>query len=139
EPVLEVLELIASADVILGTGHLSVSAILKLVPAARATGVRTIVITHPEHPPAEMPPDLQRELVREYDVLFERCFISTTLAGWEIPIEQITGIIRDVGFDSTVISTDLGQPGNPAPVDGFAMYVAKLFEAGFTEQEVQRM
>ncbi len=139
KPVLEVLDLIAAADIILGTGHLSVQEILMLVPAARQAGVRKILITHPEHPPVEMPPDLQRELVREYDVLFERCFISTTLAGWELPVEQIAGVIREVGFESTVISTDLGQPYNPTPVDGFAMFVGKLFEAGFTEREVQRM
>jgi predicted metal-dependent TIM-barrel fold hydrolase len=101
--------------------------------------VRKILITHPEHAPVEMAPDVQRELVRNYDVLFERCFISTTFAGGELPFGRLASIIREVGFESTVISTDLGQVGNPDPVDGFARYIAELSKAGFSENEVRRM
>jgi hypothetical protein len=135
----EVLELVAAHDVILGTGHLSVEEISALVPVARAAGVRKILITHPEHPPVEMPVDHQRELRQRYDVMFERCFISTPLAGGDVPYDRLADIIRQVGVESTVISTDLGQAGNPAPVDGFAAYVEQLSREGLREKEIRRM
>ncbi|MGA2784888.1 MAG: DUF6282 family protein, partial [Candidatus Bathyarchaeia archaeon] len=47
-PVLEILDMIASADIIVGTGHLSVEEVLKLVRAAKNAGVKKILVTHPE-------------------------------------------------------------------------------------------
>jgi Family of unknown function (DUF6282) len=138
-PVREVLELVAEHDAILGTGHLSVEETAVLVPAAREVGVRKILITHPEHPPVEMPVDVQRELRARYEVMFERCFISTPLAGGDLPYVRLAAIIRQVGVESTIISTDLGQPGNPAPVDGFAAYIAQLRNEGYSKGEICRM
>jgi hypothetical protein len=136
----EVLELIASYDAILGTGHLSVAEIELLLPAARQAGVKKILVTHPEHPPVEMPPDRQRELARKHDVLFERCFISTpSCVDGKVPFDRLAQIIRDVGPESTIISTDLGQTVNAPPVEGFASYVDQLLAAGFTWKDVRRM
>jgi len=139
QSVREVLELVAEHNAILGTGHLSVEEIRALVPVASDAGVRKILITHPEHPPVEMPVECQRELQRRYDVLFERCFISTPLTGGSVSFTRLAGIIRQVGVESTVISTDLGQPGNPAPVDGFAAYVQELYGQGFGEGDIRQM
>jgi hypothetical protein len=72
----EILRLIAERDAILGTGHLSVPEIRQLVPAARAAGVRRILITHPESHFVAMPVAVQRELCGP-DVFFERCYLDT--------------------------------------------------------------
>src|SRR5687768_9529919 len=60
--VIDVLRLIADHDAILGTGHLSTQEVVDLVPVARELGVRKILVSHPEHPPVEMPPSVQEEL-----------------------------------------------------------------------------
>ncbi len=39
----------------------------------------------------------------------------------------------------TVISTDLGQTINPPVAEGFAMFVQKLLDAGFSPDEVRTM
>jgi hypothetical protein len=130
----EVLRLVAEHDAILGTGHLSTPDIMQLVPAARAAGVRKLVITHPEHPPVHMPAALQEELRDRYDVIFERCFVSLLPgAGYEpLPFAAIAAVIRRVGYASTLLSTDLGQPDNPYPVDGLARFLALLRNGGFS-------
>ncbi len=138
-PVIDVLGLIAEHDAILGTGHLPTEEIVALVPVARELGVRKIVITHPEHPPVEMAPLIQEELRDRYDVMFERCFISTTAVGGEMPFAELAAIIRRIGTESTVISTDLGQATNPSPVDGMAMYIAGLHAEGFDGASIDRM
>ncbi len=137
--VLDILSLIAEYDVILGTGHLSSPEILALVPAAHDLGVRKIVITHPEHPPVEMPPLQQEELRDRFGVLFERCLITTVLGGGHLPFEALAKVIRRVGPDSTIIATDFGQTKNLPPVDGLACFISELRSAGFTEAAIARM
>jgi hypothetical protein len=137
--VLDVLRLVAEHDAILGTGHLSTAEIVDLVPVARELGVRKILISHPEHPPVEMPPLIQEELRDRYGVLFERCLISTTLAGWTLPFAALAAIIHRVGPESTVIATDLGQADKLSPVDGLAAYISLLRAEGFDEPSIRRM
>jgi hypothetical protein len=38
-----------------------------------------------------------------------------------------------------VLSTDLGQPGNPVPAVGFASGVQRLLDAGVTQREIDLM
>jgi hypothetical protein len=137
--VLEILPLIAEHDAILGTGHLSTGETLALVPAARQAGVQKILITHPEHPPVEMPPAAQEELRDRYGVLFERCLITTTLGHGLLPFEKLAEVIRRVGSETTVIATDFGQPDNLPPVDGLACFISHLRAHGFNEAEIRRM
>jgi hypothetical protein len=139
EPVLDVLRLIAEHNAILGTGHLPTEEIVALVPIARDLGVRKILISHPEHPPVEMPPIVQEELRNRYQVLFERCLISTIYAGGTLPFSAIAEVIRRVGPESTVIATDFGQASNPPPAEGFAAFIAFLREEGFDEASIARM
>ena len=135
----EILHLIAAHNAILGTAHLSPAEILQLVPAARAAGVRKIVITHPEHPPVEMPPLLQEELRDRYDVTFERCLITTVLGHGRLPFAALAAVIRRLGCASTIIATDFGQPENPYPADGLAAYIAHLKAEGFSAAEIAVM
>jgi hypothetical protein len=139
QAVLDVLRLIAEHDAILGTGHLPVNEIVALVPVARELGVRKILISHPEHPPVEMPPLVQEELRDRCQVFFERCLISTTYAGGNLPFSALAEVIRRVGIESTVIATDFGQASNPPPVEGFAAFIVFLREEGFDEESISRM
>jgi len=137
--VCEILRLIAEFGVVLATGHLSPAEVDKLVPAARATGVRKIVVTHPEHPPVLMSPLAQEELRDRYGVLFERCLITTTLGGGDMQLPALADRIRRIGADSTVLATDFGQPGNFEPPDGMAAYIGGLQALGFRRREIDRM
>lgn len=137
--VLDILSLIAEHDAILGTGHLSSPEILALVPAARELGVRKIVITHPEHPPVQMPLPQQKDLRDRFGVFFERCLISTPFGGGHLPFEALAEVIRQVGPETTIIATDFGQAHNPSPADGLACYIANLRVHGFADAAIARM
>ena len=52
---------------------------------------------------------------------------------------MIENAIADVGVDTTVIATDLGQPDTPPPAEGFRLYAEKLCSAGFAADDVRRM
>ncbi len=139
EALRDILALIARHDLILGTGHLSVAEILSLVPMAREAGVRKILITHPEAPVTDMPFQVQRDLAGQ-GCRFERVWVFTTPALRHVlsPEEVIAGI-REVGHESTVLATDMGQAGNPTPVEGLRAFVAACLQAGFDKRQVRRM
>jgi hypothetical protein len=135
----EILKVIASKDVILGTGHLSVDEICKVMDLARQEGVKKILITHPEAPFIAMPVAIQRDLAR-LGCRFERTWVFTTPVFKRIiQPGQIMDEIRQVGFASTVLATDMGQVGNPAPVDGLREYVETCQQSGFTKDQIERM
>ena len=139
EAIRQILDLIAEKDLILGTGHLSTSEILKLIPAAREQGVRKILITHPEAPFVDMPIAVQQELAG-LGCLFERTWVFTTPAlGEVLTADHLTQAIHEVGVESTVLATDMGQVGNPTPVEGLQAYVGACLGAGFSQDEITRM
>jgi hypothetical protein len=134
----QILRLLALTGCILGTGHLSPEEVFALVPRARQIGVRKILLTHPEWPATQYSIDQQRQLAA-HGVVFERCFVCTTHRAGFIRWETIERAIADVGVDSTILSTDLGQPDTPPPVDGLRLYAERLLASGFSPDHVRRM
>jgi hypothetical protein len=135
----EILQLIAEHDAILGTGHLSVVEICALVRMAHQHGIKKILVTHPEAPFIDIPISVQRDLAR-LGCRFERTWVFTTPAfNRVLQPQRIIQDIREVGFESTVLATDMGQVGNPPPVEGFREFVKTCLDAGFAESEVRRM
>jgi len=130
------LEVMAKHDMVMATGHISPAEMLPVVKAAREAGVRRIVITHPEFPTTLLSLDQQREL-RAFDVFFERCF--TTPFTNKIPWETLINNVRTIGPSSTILATDLGQTFNPFVDEGLAMFIQKMLEAGFPDQDIERM
>ena len=135
----EIMQLIAQGDVILGTGHLSPAEIHVAVRIARQHGVRKILITHPEAPFVALPIADQRDLAAT-GCRFERNWVFTTPAlGRVLQPEQLIHDIRAVGWESTVLATDMGQIANPPPVEGYRAYVQACAGAGFGEDQIRRM
>jgi hypothetical protein len=132
----DILSLIAKHDMTLATGHLSGTEIATVVHAAADSGVRRIVVTHPEFTSQKLPVQLQRELA-ERGALMERCF--TTPYTGKVSWQQMMDSIRTVGPQHSVVSSDLGQPFNPPVEDGLPLMADRLLEAGFTEDEVRVM
>jgi len=135
----EILGEIAGSECILGTGHLSQEETFALVKRANQLGVRRILITHPEWGPTFYSVAMQRELALFPGVMFERCFVSTTHLCGFVPFETIEEAIGDVGIERTVLSTDLGQPDTPPPVEGLRLYAERLRASGFSADDLRQM
>ncbi len=131
-----VLDRIAAHQMVLATGHLGRDEIFAVVDAARDSGVEHVVVTHPEFPSQNLSEDDQLDLARK-GALLERCFTTphTNKVSWEIWLSRT----RRVGPERCVLSTDLGQVGNPSVEDGLPLMADRLLAAGFTESEVVTM
>jgi hypothetical protein len=135
----EILAVLGHSDCILGTGHLSPEESFALIDAAQKAGVRKILVTHPEWGPTYYSEEAQKELAGRAGVYFERCFASTAHVCGRVPFETIERAIAATGIARTVLSTDLGQPENPAPVDGLRLYAERLRSTGFSVDDIRTM
>jgi hypothetical protein len=133
---LAVFAVIARHGLVLATGHLSRDEIFPVVEAAFAAGIKHVVITHPEFPAQNLDVADQIALAQRGAIL-ERCFTTpfTAKCSWERVFEGI----RATGVENNLLSTDLGQPANPRVEDGLALFVDRLLEAGFSDDEIHTM
>jgi hypothetical protein len=130
------LEVLAAHDVVMATGHVGRDEIFALVRQARQMGLNRVLVTHAEFTSVDLSTDDQAELAR-LGALVEHCY--TTPYSGKTTWEHVYAGLRATGAAGSVISTDLGQPANPAPAEGLADFAARLMEAGFTADEVRRM
>jgi hypothetical protein len=136
--VLEILDLVREHDVVLATGHLSPGESMALVRAARRRRLNRIVVTHPDTAFVAMPVTMQGELASMGAVL-ERCYVDTTAKPGAISMGLLAARIREVGFASTILTTDLGQAHNPPPVVGFREFLGRLAGEGIPVPDLRRM
>jgi hypothetical protein len=135
----DILDRIRQADIALATGHLSIEEIVALVHLAKSMGLKKIIITHPDSVLISMPLDIQQKVCGS-GVFFERCLLDTLLG--PVPgttIREIGNHIRGTTVAANFLSTDLGQPNNPLPIEGFSQFIVGLRKIGFTEKEIYQM
>jgi hypothetical protein len=134
-----IVEAVAQTDCILSTGHLSPREAVVLINEARRCGVRKVLVTHPEWAPTFYSFQQQKELAELGNVWFERCFVSTTHLCGSVPFPVIEQAIIEAGVETTVLSTDLGQPETPPPAEGLRLYAERLRSSGFTVDQLRQM
>ena len=134
----EVLTLVAEANVVLGTCHLSLEEDMVLVKAAREIGVRKILITHPGWEATDWPLDSLAQLV-DMEARLEYCYNSCMPYGNRLDPKRVVEGIRQVGAENCVMATDFGQPYNPHPIDGMRQFMKVLEALGTTRVEIDMM
>jgi hypothetical protein len=54
-------------------------------------------------------------------------------------LDGIAAAIRQVGPASSILSSDLGQQGNPLPPDGLGAFIQALRTRGFSDRDLDMM
>ena len=132
EQVIDIIELIASKDACLCTGHISNEEALAVCGEALRRGVRRIVLTHPDFTLNRLPVETQIHLARQ-GVYIEKT-LFTASAGIVSAAELLIGV-RKAGLHRCFLSSDYGMVTKPAPWKGMAQWVSLAAENGFSEQE----
>jgi hypothetical protein len=131
------LAMIDKYDLALATGHSSPAESLLVIRAAKAAGVERIVVTHPSARLVQMPLDVQKEAA-SLGALLEYP-VGLALPTADLTFDEFAAQIREVGPANVVLSTDLGQVGNPVHTDGLGSFVQRFLAAGFTQNEIDAM
>lgn len=139
--VLEVLDVIAQHGLSLATGHSSPAESLMIIEAAKTRGIERIIVTHPYLSAIGMDVATQKKAAA-MGALLEYPF-NATLPPFgpkaNFPMAEHLKAIRAVGPENVVISSDLGQRGNPVHPDGLLIFIQALKDGGFTASEIRAM
>jgi hypothetical protein len=140
EPLKEIFRMIKEYDAVLGTGHISPKEIFPVVDQAKSMGLNKIVITHPEFWVVGMSHEDQAKIVKDYDVLLERCYAQPMGKGvYKSNLEDNLAIIKEVGYRNVLISTDGGQVENPHWELALGEYLQFLSDRGITDEQLDVM
>lgn len=133
-----VIALIAKHNLVLATGHSSAEEGLMLLRDARKQGVQRMVVTHAMNPPITMNVAQMQEAAK-LGAFIEFVGSSPVSADAGMRYDGFAAAIRKIGPEVCILSSDLGQMGNPLPVDGFGAFLTALRDRGFSEQDIARM
>ena len=134
----DVIGVIAKRQLAMATGHVSADEGLKLIAEARRQGVQRIVVTHAMNTPVQMTVAQMQDAARQ-GALIE--FVGGTMLSADAAtrVAGFADAIRKIGPEFCILSSDLGQKGNPLPADGFAAFLAAIKARGFSDAEIDRM
>lgn len=134
----QVIALIAKHNLVLATGHASPQEALMLLREGRRQGAQHMVVTHAMNPVVGMTVPQMQEAAK-LGAFIEVVGGSVVAADADVRLSRFAEAIRKVGPEFFILSSDLGQPANALPPDGFGAFLVALRARGFTEQEVDRM
>ena len=129
-----VFRLVKDYDAVLATAHVSPEEAFVVVEAARKAGVGKIVITHPEWWVCGYTLEDQLRLVKDYDVILERCYAQNMGKGkkYHLNLRENAELIQAVGYQHVMVDTDGGQTE-------IYEYMHYLVEYGIPEEQVYYM
>ncbi len=144
----EVLKVCAQQKLVLCTGHLSPTEALAVIEAARDAGCDRITVTHAEFEVVNMSAE-QMKKAASMGAKLEICGMGPLMGpnahlAWmrhwrQVTYKESASHIKAVGAENFILSTDLGQTGNPSQPDGYAMLVAGLMGEGITKDQIKTM
>jgi L-ascorbate metabolism protein UlaG (beta-lactamase superfamily) len=134
----EVIALIAKHDLVLATGHSSPQETLMMLREAKRQGVRHMVVTHAMNTPVLMDVPQMQEAAR-LGAFIEFVGGSPASGDADARFSRFADAIRQVGPEQCILSSDLGQAGNPLPADGYGGFLVALRNRGISERDLDRM
>ena len=136
--VLQVLDLIREHGLMLATGHSTPAEIRMLITEARKRGIDRILVTHAMLTPVSMTVEEMKEAA-SLGAFLEFVYNGVIGTNRQFTLKQYAEAIRRVGPQHCILASDLGQAGNPLPVDGLRSFIEGLRAEGFSAEEIRSM
>lgn len=134
-----ILDMIAAYDLVLSSGHLHISEIFPLLEEAKARGVKRLLVNHPTYVIDATVADVG-ELARM------GAYIEHSVCMWAegskfkfYEPSLLQELVAAAGIDRTILGSDLGQVGNPHPVEGFRNVIGMCLDLGYVEADIRKM
>jgi uncharacterized protein DUF6282 len=134
----DVIAVIVKRNLVLATGHSSAEEGLMLVREGRRQGVRQMVVTHAMNEPIIMSVPQMQEAAK-LGAFIEFVGGNVGDQGGPARMDKFADAIKKIGPEFCILSSDLGQKGNPLPAPGFGAFLAAMRARGLSEQDIDRM
>jgi hypothetical protein len=134
-----ILDLIAENDLVLSSGHLHISEIWILFDEAIKRGVKRLLCNHPTYIVGASYEDITELAKLGCYIEHSMCmFVEKSKYKFYSP-EELDQMIKAAGIDKTILGSDLGQVGNPSPVDGFRGVINMCLDLGYTKEDIHQL
>src|SRR5262245_12745367 len=143
-----ILKIIARENLLLATGHVHPEEILAVVKRGRELGVKNILVTHglTTVPGLTM---AQAKQVTEMGAVIEVCYLQfqagpnaplAFLTHWtQIGAKHVAQAVKEIGAQSIVVSSDLGQSANMTHPDGLEAAIGAMKREGISDADIDTM
>ena len=136
-----ILDIIKQYDMVLASGHMSPTETFALEEKARKLGINKFVVTHPLDHEFFSQAFSKQDLIQlaKNGAFIECTFLAFQASEFRHDPAEMVDVLRTVGAERCIVSTDLGQSFNPLPVEGLRMFLITLLKYGVTEDEIRLM
>ncbi len=136
---LQVLDLVAEADVCLATGHLHIDEVRKLQDEAVKRRVRKFLVTHANWALCRHDLDVQRELIAKGAYVEYVAISCVSPTFYEQNPTELAAWINEIGAERLILTSDLGQFSAAPHPEGLRMILASLLDYGVAYDKLERM
>lgn len=131
----EILALCQAADLVVGTGHISLPEVYAVAREAKRIGYEKLVQTHVGWHATDWPLDDLKALAA-LGMWFEFCINPCMPNRQQQSPKKLSDTIRALGHARCTVATDLGQHDNAHPIEGFRMWLRILKTLGHSDAEI---
>ncbi len=137
--ILNILDLARENSICIGTGHLSPDEIRIMIRHANMELRKKMIITHVNWDIFQLNND-DIENLKTKGVYFEITLAPIYSQQFKSQsIKDILKLIRIIGIERCIISTDLGQVGSIDPIEAMNRASKELYEEGLTNNELEKL
>ncbi len=137
----EILHIAKDFDIVLATGHISPKETFALAEESQKIGFTKLLVTHALQGALTSvlcSNDELKQLAGE-GVYIEHSFWDVLPTMNSYDPTQIVELVKAVGAEHCIMSTDLGQSYNPPAPEGMRMFIATLLRKGLDTGEIETM
>lgn len=132
------IEKIVRNDVVLSTGHVSFEEADRVLSYAADLGHDKMVVDHPKGYMTDFSMSQQETLIG-HGAYLNYLFAHISPKFHSMTNEAFYGYVSDLGVENCVVSSDMGQIGNPHSPDALEMLGEILLEEGLTREEYRTL
>lgn len=147
DPLPEILDLLATADVVLNTGHIAGSEAVRLVREAKRRGVKRILVPATHYTPEEVAAVTVDGAYAEFSFFF---FSHATQIGLThvdaeahrvaaVPLPRLSALIAAATPARTILSSDCGVGVLPPPTEGLREFLLLVSSLGYDRESLHAM
>ena len=137
----EIFQIAKEFDIVIASGHISPKETFALAEEAQAIGFKKLVVTHALQGAltAVLCTNDELKQLAKVGVYIEHSFwdVLPTMNAYD-PV-RIVELVKAIGAEHSIMSTDLGQSYNPPAPEGMRMFIATMLMKGLNADQVEIM
>lgn len=132
----QILDLALEAGALVSAGHMAPDRTLAMLTEAHDRGLTRLIVSHPNYVVNAGTGDVQKFVA--LGAVIEHCVVMYDEER-HFPFQTLLDWIALIGPENTSLGSDLGQVGNPLPMEAFRRVVGQLLDSGISEKDIRTM